>query len=129
MNPIIRCFLTNIQLPDTYYRSRRCRGCKKKRSLRSNSIFADFPRLSIGKILVFLYLWSNDERQATAARMLEINPSELSKISQFLRDVVTWDLQQRPITPFGAPFVAKVNESKFSHKTKVIEICKNVSIK
>ncbi|RMX52614.1 hypothetical protein pdam_00016859 [Pocillopora damicornis] len=31
-------------------------------------------------------------------------------MSQLLRDVVTWDLQQRPITPFGAPFVAKVDE-------------------
>nr|XP_058968487.1 uncharacterized protein LOC131794942 [Pocillopora verrucosa] len=43
-------------------------------------------------------------------------------MSQLLRDVVTWDLQQRPITPFGAPFVAKVDESKFNHKAKVITI-------
>ena len=69
------------------------------------------------------------ERQAMAACMLEINPSELSKMSQLLRDVVTWDIQQRPITPFGATFVAKVDESKFNHKAKVITICKNVSMK
>ena len=74
----------------------------------------------MGKILVSLYLWSNDDRQVTAARMLDINPSEISKIYQLLRDVVSWDLQQRPIIPFGAPFVAKVDESKFNHKAKVI---------
>ena len=73
----------------------------------------------MGKVLVSLYLWSNDERQVTAARMLDINPSEISKIFQLLRDMVSWDLQQRPIIPFGAPFVAKVDESKFNHKAKV----------
>lgn len=50
-------------------------------------------------------------------------------MSQLLGDMVTWDLQQRPIIPFGAPFVAKVDESKFNHKAKVIAICKNVSMK
>ena len=56
----------------------------------------------MGKVLVSLYLWSNDERQVTAARMLDINPSEISKIFQLLRDVVSWDLQQRPIIPIMA---------------------------
>ena len=73
----------------------------------------------MGKVLVSLYLWSNDDREVTAARMLDINPSEISKIFQLVRDVVSWDLQQRPFIPFGAPFVAKVDESKFNHKAKV----------
>ena len=74
----------------------------------------------MGKILLFLYLWSSDEKQANVARMLEINPSQISRMCQLARDVVSWDLQQRPIVPFGAPFVAKVDESKFNHKPKVI---------
>ena len=74
----------------------------------------------MGKILLFLYLWSSDEKQANVARMLEINPSQISRMCQFARDVVSWDLQQRPIVPFGAPFVGKVDESKFNHKPKVI---------
>ena len=141
MNQITGCFLTNMQFSDTYYHSGHCRGCKKKRSLRTNSIFADFPRLPIGfhicrfpkvtnrKNLSLSVPVVKYERQATAARILEINPSELSEMSQLLRDEVTWDLQQRPITPFGAPFVAKVDESKFNHKAKVITICKNISMK
>ena len=76
----------------------------------------------MGKVLVSLYLWSNDDRQVTAARMLDINASEISKIFQMVRDMVSWDLQQRPIIPFGAPLVAKVDESKFNHKAKVISI-------
>ena len=74
----------------------------------------------MGKILLFLYLWSSDEKQANAARMLEINPSQISRMCQLARDVVSWDLQQRPIIPFGAPFVAQVDESKFNHKPKVM---------
>ena len=70
----------------------------------------------MGKVLVSLYLWLNDDRQVTAACMLDINPSEITKIFQLLRDVVSWDLQQRPIIPFGAPFVAKVDKSKFNPK-------------
>ncbi|XP_067051263.1 uncharacterized protein [Acropora muricata] len=96
----------------------RCSGCRKRRSLRCNSIFAELPRLAMGKILLFLYLWSSDEKQANVARMLEINPSQISRMCQLARDVVSWDLQQRPIVPFGAPFVAKVDESKFNHKPK-----------
>ena len=82
----------------------------------------------MGKVLVSLYLWSNDDRKVMAAHMLDINPSEISKIFQLLRGVVSWDLQQHPIIPFDAPFVAKVDESKFNHKAKVITINKNISI-
>ena len=34
MNQITRFFLTNMQFSDTYYRSSRYRGCKKKRSFK-----------------------------------------------------------------------------------------------
>ena len=80
-------------------------------------MFAEFPRLPIGKIL-FIPL-ENEEKQASAAGMLEINPSAISWIFQLFRDNCTWDLQQQPVIPFGVPFVAKVDESKFNHKAKV----------
>ena len=108
--------LNDISIPLFY---RRCVQCRKRRNLRTNSLFAEFPRLPIGKILVSLFLWSNEEKQASAARMLEVNPSAISRIFQLFRDICTWDLQQRPVIPFGAPFVAKVDESKFNHKAKV----------
>lgn len=115
-----------MQFSDTYYRSRRFRGCKKKRSFKEYFHICRFPKVTNKKNLILSVLVVKGERQATAACMLEINPSELSKMSQLLREVVTWDIQQRPITPFGATFVAKVDESKFNHKAKVITICKNV---
>jgi len=39
---------------------------------------------------------------------------------QLARDVVSCDLQHCPIVPLGAPFVAKMDESKENHKPKVI---------
>lgn len=51
-------------------------------------MFAKFPRLPNGKIVVCLYLWCNEEKQATVARMLEINPAPICMMYQRFRDGV-----------------------------------------
>ena len=50
-------------------------------------MFAKFPRLPNGKIVVCLYLWCNEEKHlATVARMLEINPASIYMMYQRFRD-------------------------------------------
>ena len=62
--------------------------------------------------------------------MLGMNPDIVSKFYRGLRDICSWDLQQRSIIPLGAPFIAKVDESKFNHKVKVyMHVHQDVCIK
>lgn len=93
-------------------RYRRCSGCKKKRSLRSNSFFEEFPKVALGKLLLTIYFFTADDSQKRIARHLGLNPGLVSRICRILQDVCSRDLEDRPILPFGGPgIVVKCNES------------------
>lgn len=99
---------------------RYCRGCKKRRSLRSNSFFEEFPRISLGKILLCLYFFLGDESQKSASRKIGLKKEKTSQIYRKLEDVCSVDLEYNPIIPFAGPgIVVKCDESKFNHKAKV----------
>lgn len=99
---------------------RRCSGCKKKRSLRTNSFFEEFPRVALGTLLLSIYYFIADDSQRITARRLHVNHGLISNIFRRLQDVCSRDLADRPIIPFGGPgSVVKCDESKFNHKAKV----------
>lgn len=99
---------------------RRCSGCKKKRSLRTNSFFEEFPKVPLATLLFVMYNFATEDSQIRTARTLDLTPGLVSKIFRVLQDVCSRDIADRPITPFGgAGAVLKCNESKFNHKAKV----------
>lgn len=99
---------------------RRCSGCRKRRSLRANSFFEEYPKVALGKLLLLIYYFTAEDSQRRTALYLSLNPSLVSSIYRRLQDVCSRDLQERPIIPFGGPgTVAKCDESKFNHKSKV----------
>lgn len=102
---------------------RRCSGCRKKRSLRTNSFFEVFPKISLGKLLLSIYFYVEDDSQKSTARKLGLSKDVTSKIYRKLEDVCSVDLEHQPIIPFGGPgHVVKLDESKFNHKAKVISL-------
>lgn len=99
---------------------RHCRGCKKRRSLRANSFFKEFPKVGFGRLLLVIYYFTAEDSQRRIALYLGLNPNLVSSICRRLQEVCSRDLQNGPITPFGGPgTVSKCDESKFNHKPKV----------
>ena len=110
-----------MALSFTYFpTNRRCSGCRKKRSLRTNSFFEEFPRVPLGTLLLAIYYFVSEDSQRQAGRRLTLSPGLVSKIYRRLQDVCSRDLDERPFVPFGGPgVVVKSDESKFNHKAKV----------
>ena len=107
----------------SFWNCRHCRRCKKRRSLRSNSFFEEFPRISLAKLLLCIYFFVEDDSQKSASRKVGLTKNKTSQIYRRLEDVCTVDLEYNPITPFGGPgIVVKCDESKFNHKAKVSNI-------
>ena len=95
-------------------------GCRKKRSLRAKSWFEEFPRISLGILLLCVYYFVCEDAQTKTARRLNMNKGIVSRIFRRLQDVCSMDLVERPVIPFGGPGAAvKCDESKFNHKAKV----------
>ena len=93
---------------------------QEKRSLRTNSFFAEIPKVHLATLLKIIYYFVLDDSQRRTSRVLEVNAGLVSQIYRRLQRVCSEDLQIRPITPFGGPgSVAKCDESKFNHKAKV----------
>ena len=85
-----------------------------------------FPRLSMGKILLCIYLWSVCELCTTAANKLGLTKNTVGNVYALLRHYCGRDLQDRPVIPFGGHVhLAKCDESQFKHKSKVrkLRIC------
>ncbi|PFX25804.1 hypothetical protein AWC38_SpisGene9561 [Stylophora pistillata] len=96
-----------------------CSSCKKKRSLRTNRFFEEFPCVPLGKLLLAIHHFVYEDSQRQTARRLNLNPGLASKIYRRLQDVCSRDLDERPFIPFGGPGAAvKCDESKFNHKAK-----------
>ena len=49
---------------------RHCATCRRKRSLRTGSFFREFRRITLGKVVVLIHLWSHRELHFTVARIL-----------------------------------------------------------
>lgn len=99
---------------------RRCGGCSKKRSLRTNTFFAEFSKVSLSTLILAIFYFTQDDPQQRITRALGINASLVSKIVTRLQDVCSIDIMSRPFIPFGGPgTVVKRDESKFNHKAKV----------
>ena len=95
-------------------------GVLKKKSLRTNSFFAEFSKVPIATLLLAIFYFTQDDPQQRIVRALGINASLVSKIVRRLQDVCSVDLLNRPVVPFGGPgCVAKCDESKFTHRAKV----------
>ena len=74
---------------------RRCSGCRTKRSLTSNSLFEEFPRVSFGKLLFTIYFFSAEDSQRKISKHLILNPNLVSRILRRLQDVCSRDLQKK----------------------------------
>lgn len=99
---------------------RRCPTCRRKKSLRTGSFFAEFPRFFLGKILLCIYLWSLRELRTVAAQMLSLTKNTVGNIYALLRHYCGRNIQDRPFVPFGGRvYVTKCDESQFNHKSKV----------
>ena len=99
---------------------RRCSGCKKRRSLRTNSFFGEFPKVSLGTLLRVIFSFTQEDSQKRIAENVNLNMNLVSQICRRLQDFCAVDLQYRPVIPFGgAGAVVKCDESKFNHKAKV----------
>lgn len=99
---------------------RRCLNCHGRKSLRTGSFFVEFARISLGKILVCIYLWSLHELRKVAAQMLSLTKNTVGNIYALLRHYCGRDVQDRPFVPFGGRvYVTKCDESQFNHKSKV----------
>lgn len=51
---------------------RTCTTWKKRRSLRTNSFFAKYPKISLGELLL-IYFWSLDVTGEKTARLMSVN--------------------------------------------------------
>ena len=92
---------------------------QKKRSLRANSFFGEFPKVSLGALRV-IFSFTQDYSQRRMAENVKLNKNLVSQIRRRLQDFCSMDLQYRPVIPFGgAGAVVKCVESKFNHKAKV----------
>ncbi|XP_068704779.1 uncharacterized protein [Montipora foliosa] len=97
----------------------RCSGCRKRRSLRANSFFQEFPKVSLSSLMKVIFYFTQDDPQKRIAQALNLNQSVVSAICRRLQDVCSVDVQNRPFIPFGGPgAVVKCDESKFNHKPK-----------
>ncbi|KAL9977551.1 hypothetical protein ACROYT_G014968 [Oculina patagonica] len=97
----------------------RCTGCRKKRSLRTNSFFAEFPKIPLGTLLRVMFSFVHEESQRRIAETLNLRRSLVSRIYRRLQDLCSVDLENRSFLPFGGPgAILKCDESKFNHKAK-----------
>ena len=88
-----------------------------KRSIRTNSFFAKFPKPPLGQLIMLIYFWSVDLSRKKTTRMLAIANNVVCKVFRALEDNCSVDLVTNPFLPF--PVVVKRDESKLSHKAKV----------
>ena len=64
----------------------RCRsGCKKKRSLHTNSFFAEFSCVLLGTLLLAIYHFVSEDSWRQTVQRLNLKPDMVSKIYQWLR--------------------------------------------
>ena len=99
---------------------RRCTTCRKRRSLRTNSFFAQYPKTSLGDLVVIMYFWAEEDTQKRTARKMGVNNNLVHKIYNRLDDICSVDIYRRPFIPFGGPtHIINCDESKFNHKAKV----------
>ena len=107
---------------DSYHSlpSRRCSGCQKKRSSRTDSFFTEFPKVALGTLLRVIFCFVQDDSQKRISQTLNLTWKLVSQICRRLQDLCSCDLEERPFIPFGGPgAVVKCDESKFNHKAKV----------
>lgn len=110
-------YLTDYVITSPY---RRCRRCYRRKSLRTGSFFAEFPRVPIGKILICVFLWSRRELRTTVADYLRLTKNTVGNIYAVIRHYCGRDLQDRPVIPFAERlYVVKCDESQFGYKSKV----------
>ena len=96
---------------------RTCTKWKKRRSLRTNSFFAEYPKISLAKLLL-IYFWLLDVTREKTARMISMNVNFVCQgLLAFRRCMLPgYRPDQIPFIPFGGTAVIKCNESKFNHK-------------
>ena len=107
---------------DSYHSlpSRRCSGCQKKRSLRTDSFFTEFPKVALGTLLRVIFCFVQDDSQKRISQTLNLTRKLVSQICRQLQDLCSRDLEERPFIPFGGPgAVVKCDESKFNHKARL----------
>ena len=80
----------------------------------------EFPRITLGKMLLLMYLWSQRVLRSRASDMVGLTKNTVGRVFGMFRHCCMRDLQDRPIIPFGGHvFVLKCDESQFKHKSKV----------
>lgn len=104
---------------------RRCRGCRKKRSLRTNSFFAQHAKVALGELLLMMYFWSMDQSRKQTSRMMNANNNLVCQVFRSLEDICSTDIARNPFIPFGRRTAVKCDESKFNHKAKMSSTFRN----
>ena len=83
---------------DSYHSlpSRRCSGCQKKRSLRTDSFFTEFPKVALGTLLRVIFCFVQDNSQKRISQTLNLTWKLVSQICRRLQDLCSCDLEERP---------------------------------
>lgn len=80
-------FMQSEGLPFASLSYRRCIRCRKKRSLRANSWFEEFPRISLGMLLLCVHYFVFEDTQRKTAWRLNMNQGLVSRIFRRRQDV------------------------------------------
>ena len=93
------------------------RTCTKWKK-RTNSFFAEYPKISLEELLLLIYFWLLDVTWEKTARMMSMNVNLVCHgLMAFRRCMLPkYRPDQIPFIPFGGTAVIKCNESKFNHK-------------
>lgn len=97
---------------------RRCGGCQRKPSLRTNSFFEQFPKVLLSKLLMMIYLWSTDLNRRQTANNMKSNNNLVCWVFRRLQEVCSIEIEKNCILPFGGRCLIKCDESKFNYKAK-----------
>ena len=95
-----------------------CMACKTTKTIRSKSFFVK-SKLSLQKWLILIVWWAKQYPMTDAATEAEVTDATACQVYQWLREVCSTALLQRPIILGGPGVVVQVDESQFRHKPKV----------
>ena len=79
----------------------------------------EFPRITLGKMLLLMYLWSQRVLCSRACDMVGLTKNTVGRVFGMLRLCCMRDLQDSPIIPFGGcVFVLKCDEKSVQTQIK-----------
>ncbi|CAH1277205.1 Hypp9504 [Branchiostoma lanceolatum] len=101
----------------------RCPRCKTSRSLRTGSVFAKFPKITLRIWMRFLLKWCEDKLITEIQRELQtigyVGSETLSRLCKHMRYLCELKLRDSPPIPMGGPgVILQMDESVFRKRPK-----------